>query len=113
MAKNFRILYDKLPSAAKRRSERWVAREVERLALRELREAKKLTQEEMASRLRVEQAAISKLERRQDMYLSTLNKYVSGMGGKLEVTAVFPSGSVSLLRRAGTGRVARHKRAKR
>jgi DNA-binding XRE family transcriptional regulator len=113
MAKNFRLLYDKLSPAAKRRTERWVAREVERLALRELREAKKLTQEEMASRLKVEQAAISKLERRQDMYLSTLNKYVSGMGGKLEVTAVFPSGSVSLLRRGSAARIARAKRAKR
>jgi DNA-binding XRE family transcriptional regulator len=108
MAKNFRTLYEKLPAAVKRRSERWVTREVKALALRELREAKKLTQEEMAGRLKVEQAAISKLERRQDMYLSTLEKYVSGMGGKLELRAVFPSGSVSLLRQRS-----RHPRAKR
>jgi DNA-binding XRE family transcriptional regulator len=111
MAKNFRVLYDKLPTRVKRRSERWVAREIKTMALRELREAKKLTQEEMAGRLKVEQAAISKLERRQDMYLSTLEKYVAGMGGRLELTAVFPSGSVSLLR--GRSPQTRGKRAKR
>ena len=42
------------------------------------------------------QAAVSQLERRTDMYLSTLENFVEAMGGKLEMYAVFPDGKVEL-----------------
>ena len=42
------------------------------------------------------QAAVSQLEKRADMYLSTLNNFVEAMGGRLEMFAVFPEGAVKL-----------------
>jgi hypothetical protein len=46
--------------------------------------------------LRVNQAAISKMERRADMYLSTLQGIIKAMGGKLEIRAIFPDGIVCI-----------------
>ena len=62
----------------------------EELTLAELREARQRTQAELAEKLEVQQSAISKLERRTDMYLSTLTGIVEAMGGKLEIIAQFP-----------------------
>jgi len=58
--------------------------------LRDLRQAKNLTQERMAQLVGVEQENISRLERRADLLLSTLSSYVGAMGGKLRLIAEFP-----------------------
>jgi predicted transcriptional regulator len=55
-----------------------------------------LTQTRLAEILRVNQAAISKMEQRTDMYLSTLRSYIEAMGGSLEVRAVFPESEILL-----------------
>ena len=44
----------------------------------------------------VNQAAVSKLERRADMYVSTLHDFVRAMGGELKITARFPEGTVEI-----------------
>ena len=54
----------------------------------------------------VNQSAISKMVRRTDMYISTLQSIIEAMGGKLKIQAVFPSGKVEItqfrkLRKAG------------
>jgi DNA-binding XRE family transcriptional regulator len=59
------------------------------LELAELRKANGLTQVELANRLGVSQGSVSELERRDDVYLSTLREYVQALGGELEVAAVF------------------------
>ena len=64
------------------------------LPLEQLRSARSLTQTNMAQALGVNQSAVSKIEKRTDMYLSTLRSYVEAMGGSLEIRAVFPDGSV-------------------
>jgi DNA-binding XRE family transcriptional regulator len=61
------------------------------LSLAELRRARVMTQEQLAADLHVGQAAIAKLERRADMYLSTLRRFVEAMGGELEIVARFPN----------------------
>ncbi len=66
------------------------------LPLDELREAQRLTQEQLAATLNVKQSAVSKLERRTDMYVSTLRNFIEAMGGQLEIHAVFPTGRVKL-----------------
>ncbi len=63
---------------------------VEELTLRELRDARRRSQVEIAHKLGIKQAAVSKLERRADMYLSTLRRLVEAMGGSLEIIARFP-----------------------
>jgi transcriptional regulator with XRE-family HTH domain len=53
------------------------------MGLPELRAAMDLRQEALAETLHVEQASISKIERRSDMYISTLRKTIKAMGGKI------------------------------
>ncbi len=62
------------------------------LPLSDLRRALGITQVELADSLEVGQGSISKLEHQQDMYLSTLRRYVEALGGTLHLTAEFPEG---------------------
>lgn len=62
----------------------------EEYSLRELRAARDRSQQQIAERLGVNQAAVSKLERRTDMYVSSLREYIKAMGGELEIVARFP-----------------------
>lgn len=66
------------------------------MQLAELRQAQGKTQAEVAAALGTGQAAVSKLERREDMYLSTLHKYVQALGGELRLVATFPEGDIPL-----------------
>ena len=66
------------------------------MPLNELRQARGLSQKALAAVLHVEQPAIAKLERRTDMYISTLRSHIEAMGGALEIVAKFPEGSVKI-----------------
>lgn len=68
----------------------------EEMNLAEVRQALALTQATLAETLGVGQAEISKIENRTDLFVSTLRKYVSAMGGDLEIRAVFPDHAVTL-----------------
>ena len=73
------------------------ARKSEMLAampLHELREARAMTQKAVGDVLKVNQPAVAKLERRADMYVSKLRAYIEAMGGRLNIVAEFPHGSV-------------------
>lgn len=65
-----------------------------RLALQELRQARQLTQKELAEILNINQAALSKMENQRDMRISTLRKLLAAMGGHLKIVAEFPEGEV-------------------
>ncbi len=62
----------------------------EESTLRELRTARDRSQVQIAERLGINQSAVSKLERRADMYVSTLRDLIRAMGGELEIVARFP-----------------------
>jgi transcriptional regulator with XRE-family HTH domain len=66
----------------------------ERLA--ELRSTIGVTQVELAGRLGISQGNVSELERRDDLFLSTLRSYVEALGGRLEIAAVFPEERYSI-----------------
>jgi ribosome-binding protein aMBF1 (putative translation factor) len=66
------------------------------MPLNELRQARGLSQKALAAILKVEQPAIAKMERRTDMYVSTLRSHIEAMGGVLEITARFPEGTVKI-----------------
>lgn len=66
------------------------------MPLNELRQARGLSQKALAALLHVEQPAIAKLEKRTDMYLSTLRSHIEAMGGVLEIVAKFPDGAVRI-----------------
>ena len=63
----------------------------EEMTLRDLRFALDKTQQELCVALHMKQDGISRLERRSDMLLSTLKKYIAAMGGALKLTAEFPN----------------------
>ena len=91
MAIHFDDLVAQLP-AEERETIAVRARELveEEATLRQLREARDRSREQIAQTLGIPQAAVSKMERRTDMYISTLRGLIQAMGGKLEVTARFP-----------------------
>lgn len=72
----------------KKRSKELIAQE---MTLRDLRKALELTQADVSSKLHMNQEAISRLERRSDILLSTLVSYIKAMGGELSLTAKFPN----------------------
>lgn len=69
----------------------------ENLALNELRRKLSMTQEQVAHLMGVTQENISQVERRNEILLSTLIKYIEALGGTLEVTAHVGDQRVSLL----------------
>lgn len=66
------------------------------MRLRELREARGLTQSEVAERLDIRQVSVSKLEARADVRVSTLRAVVKAMGGNLDIRATFPDAEYRL-----------------
>jgi DNA-binding XRE family transcriptional regulator len=96
MARNFKELQAMIPPERRARTEERVRKAIAEMALDELRHARQLTQAGLASTLGVDQGSISKLERRTDMYISTLRSYVEAMGGNLHITASFPEGEVRI-----------------
>jgi predicted transcriptional regulator/DNA-binding XRE family transcriptional regulator len=66
-------------------------------SLKVLRELAGLTQTQMANRLNIGQAAISKIEHRGDVQISSLQKYVEALGAKLRIDATFPANAMVAL----------------
>ena len=89
-------LESKMSPAARTEVRRRVQEELRKMPLHELRAARRLTQQQLAKTLDMSQAAVSQLEKRTDIYLSTLENFVEAMGGTLEMYAVFPDGRVKL-----------------
>ncbi|WP_237722942.1 helix-turn-helix domain-containing protein [Singulisphaera acidiphila] len=61
--------------------------------LAELRQRQGLSQTELAERAGVRQANISRIENRNDVLVSTLDKLASAMGGELSIRVRFPDGT--------------------
>ena len=78
------------------------AAHVTALALYELRKARAVSQGELAEKLSVGRPAVAKLERRADMHVSNLRRYVEALGGTLEIIAHFPDGAVTIADVGGT-----------
>jgi len=89
-----RSLNDKLNSFSKERNDKIEERATqliaEEMTLRDLRLALEKTQVDLGEILHMKQEGISRLEKRSDMLISTLNKYISAMGGSLKLMAEFP-----------------------
>ncbi len=96
MARNYKELRAKMSPEARAASEALAKASTAQMALDELREARKLTQTQLAATLSVDQGSISKMERRTDMYVSTLRNFIRAMGGELHIRADFPDGSVEI-----------------
>jgi hypothetical protein len=95
-ARNFNELRAKMSPERRARSEALAREMLADMPLNELRAARNLTQEHLAAILRIKQSNVSKMERRTDMYIGTLAKFIEAMGGQLEIRANFPDGSVRI-----------------
>jgi predicted transcriptional regulator len=68
----------------------------EDMGLAEVRRAMKLSQEEIGQVLQVGQGSVAKIEKRTDMYVSTLRRFIEAMGGELEIVARFPDHAIKI-----------------
>ncbi|MDE0076903.1 MAG: helix-turn-helix transcriptional regulator [Caldilineaceae bacterium] len=84
------MMADLNPERRRRIEDRATELIAEELTLRELRKARALTQATVARELGISQDAISRLEKRSDLLLSTLRRTVEAMGGSLSLIARFP-----------------------
>jgi len=64
--------------------------------LRVLRESAGKTQAELAELTKLAQSELSKIERRDDHMVSTIRRFVEGLGGKIEINAVFGDTRITL-----------------
>ena len=96
MAQNFNTLWEKMSPKRRGEIDMKVKETLAEMPLQELRNARGLSQKMLAEALHIQQPAIAKLEKRTDMYISTLRSHIEAMGGELEVIARFPDGNVRI-----------------
>jgi phytoene/squalene synthetase len=101
--KNFRELRQRLqanPEYIRLLEEQRAAQERELAAviqaLTAIREARGVTQQEIAQTWASTQSNVSRFEHAQDTSLSTLMRYAAALGGRLELRVVFPDQVVDL-----------------
>ena len=91
MARNVNDIIERLSAAQRKNVEARAAQLIaEEMTLREVRKARKLTQQKIAKSLHIGQEGVSKIEKRSDLLISTLRGYVEAMGGQLSLVAEFP-----------------------
>ena len=92
----FSDLVAKMPRQRQARIGRLAKKLHQEMDLTQLREARALSQAALGELLHVEQPAVAKLEKRADMYVSTLRRFIKALGGELEIVAKFPDRNVRI-----------------
>jgi hypothetical protein len=90
MATGWKDIKHKFSDAEREQVRRDATEELNRIGFGKLRQARQLTQVALAARLDIPQNAVSRMERRTDLLLSTMRGYVEALGGRLELKVVFP-----------------------
>lgn len=103
MAKKFSKLQAAMSVEAQTQSKVKAQAMLQDMPLHELRLAQGLSQKTLAEILHVQQPAVAKMEKRTDMYLSTLRNHIRAMGGELDIIARFPDGEVRVQNFADSG----------
>src|ERR1700723_3128541 len=96
MSKPFNVLRNKMSPAARKRASTKVTKMLKEMVLQELRQARDVTQEQLAKLLDTKQANVSRLERRTDICISSLRDYIQAMGGELDIVARFPDHEIHI-----------------
>ena len=108
MARNYRELHERVvarPGAPERLAALREATVAE-IGLHELRRALNRSQVDLAASIGSSQPAVSQFERGEDIRLSSLRRYLEGLGARLRVMALFDDGEVetAIPLRIGSGR---------
>lgn len=88
--KKFSTLREKMNPESRKLSEAKSQEMMAEMALSEIRKLLGFNQTELAEALGIKQASVSKMERQQDMSISTLDKIIQALGGQLELTVKLP-----------------------
>jgi transcriptional regulator with XRE-family HTH domain len=104
MARKFAELEAKMSDEAIARSDERYHKMVAEMALHELRRARGISQERLAKALHIKQPNVAKLEKRTDIYISTLRATIEAMGGTLDIVARFPEGKVRITNFSSIGK---------
>jgi len=96
MARPWKDIKKKFSEEEEAELEREALAELDRIGFNKLRQARKQTQVALAERLDIPQNAVSRMERRTDLLLSTMRGFVEALGGKLELRVIFPDGEFVL-----------------
>ena len=102
---SFRELTKGFTPARRRRVDEMKRELLGEMPLHELRRARALTQQDLAEMLQVNQPAVSKIEQRSDVYISSLRSYIEAVGGRLKIVAEFPEGEVTITNFSDVGEV--------
>ena len=94
MAKPFQDLTKKMSEDRRARINQRTQEILHEITLKELRQAVELTQKQLAETLKINQAAVSKMESQSDMYISTLRRFLEAMGARLKIIAEFQDDEV-------------------
>lgn len=94
--KNFARLLDRMTPESRAFIEEKAHQLNAEMDLAELRRARRLSQEQLAQVLHVQQASVAKMEKRTDMYISSMRRFIEAMGGELVITAKFADHSVRI-----------------
>lgn len=97
MAKKFSELRAQMPESSQARAAARADAFIIEMQLRELRKTRQVTQVELARTLDIEQGSVSKIESRDDMYVSTLREYIKALGGELKLVASFPDVEIQVV----------------
>ena len=103
MAKKYKLLRAGMTPSACIKSTELTHSLLKEMPLHELRQARGMSQLELARLLDVQQPAIAKMERRTDLYASSLRNHIEALGGKLEILARFPEGAVRITNLSSAG----------
>jgi len=96
MAKPYSVLRERMSPESLARPEEKTRQFMQEMPLQELRQARKMSQEQLDKNLHTRQSSVSRIEKRTDMYISTLRGGIKAMGGDLEIVAKFPDGDVRI-----------------
>ena len=96
MAKQFAALRARMSPESQACTEAKAQAMLAEMPLNELCLARGMSRKVLAEVLHVQQPAIAKIEKRTDMYISTLRSHIEAMGGQLDVVARFPDGAVKI-----------------
>ena len=77
--------------------------------LKDLRKATHHTQDDLAIPLGVGQGTVSRIEKRNDMLVSTLQHYIESVGGRMQILATFPNRPALVIERLGKKNTTQHK----
>lgn len=96
MKKNFNELKNSMDASRIASAEARARDMMVEMLLSEMRKLSGKTQEELAAALGIKQPTLSRLESQTDIQVSTLQRLIEALGGRLELIAHLPSGDVRI-----------------